>query len=116
MITKQQFMEYFRSDAASEELTPEDCIELFRGALKGQSDLTKELLESVCDDYDTTLGQVLYLKEGVPQNIVEEIVSELSEHIQREVVIMVDAGFSDTQIANEVLLQWTQANGFKKEN
>ncbi len=58
-ITREQFLDYFRSDDYSNQMSADDCIEVFRGALKGSSDLTQELLEEVCSDYDTSLTEVL---------------------------------------------------------
>ena len=54
-ITREQFMEFFRSDEGYTQLTPDDCIELFQQALKGSSDLTVELLERVISDYSANI-------------------------------------------------------------
>jgi hypothetical protein len=51
LITKQQFMEFFRSEEGYIQLSADDCIELFSYALKGSSDITKELLDSVLEEY-----------------------------------------------------------------
>ena len=51
LITKKQFMDFFRSEEGYDQLTVDDCIELFSYALKGSSDFTKELLDSVLADY-----------------------------------------------------------------
>jgi hypothetical protein len=50
-ITRQQFMDFFRSDEGYEALSADDGLELFGSALKGGSDITVELLQSLCGDY-----------------------------------------------------------------
>ena len=50
-ISKRQFMDFFRSEEGYDQLTVDDCIELFSSALRGSSDFTKELLDSVLADY-----------------------------------------------------------------
>lgn len=57
-IDRAQFMSCFRSERMNEELTVDDCLELFTQSLKGSSDITRELLESVCSDYDVDLAEV----------------------------------------------------------
>ena len=51
-ITREQFMEFFRSDEGYTQLTSDDCIELFSQSLKGSDDFTVELLETVAGDYN----------------------------------------------------------------
>ena len=63
-ITRDQFMAYFRSDAFNEEMSADDCVEIFLGSLKGQSDITKRLLETLCHEYGTKLDHVLSLGRG----------------------------------------------------
>lgn len=58
-ITREEFLAYFRSDAYSEELSADDCIEVFSTALKGSSDITYALLEAVCSDYDVNLNDLV---------------------------------------------------------
>ena len=50
-ITRQQFLEFFRSDDYYDQLSTDDCIEVFRTALKGSSDITAELLNDIISDY-----------------------------------------------------------------
>ena len=50
-ITRQQFLEFFRSDDYYDQLSTDDCIEVFRTALKGASDITAELLNEIISDY-----------------------------------------------------------------
>jgi len=57
-ITRQQFMEYFRSDAYSEELSADDCKEIFIGSLKGSSDFTPELLSELESNYGVDIAKV----------------------------------------------------------
>lgn len=50
-FNRDDFMEYFRSDACSEELSTDDKLEIFLGVLPGKSDITKELLDQLLCDY-----------------------------------------------------------------
>lgn len=61
-LTRAAFMGYFRGEAICQELSVDDCIEVFMGILKGQDDITKRLLENLCSDYDTDLATVLAAK------------------------------------------------------
>lgn len=51
LITKQQFMDFFRSEEGYDQLTPDDAVEIFSSVLKGSSDFTKDLLDRVLADY-----------------------------------------------------------------
>lgn len=51
LITRRQFMDFFRSEEGYDQLTPDDGVELFSSALRGSSDFTKELLDEVLADY-----------------------------------------------------------------
>lgn len=44
-------MKFFRNDEKLNELTIDDRIEIFRTILAGSSDLTKELLDEILEDY-----------------------------------------------------------------
>lgn len=59
IINREKFMEYFRSDDYGEELSTDDKIEIFINCLAGSSDITKELLNDVCDNYGGSLEQVM---------------------------------------------------------
>lgn len=50
-ITRKEFMEFFRSEDFHSKVTTDDCIEIFSSVLKGSSDLTPDLLNSVLADY-----------------------------------------------------------------
>lgn len=56
---RDEFMAYFRGDRMSEELSTDDCIEIFLGVLKGSSDITKGLLEELCSDYNRDLNKIV---------------------------------------------------------
>ena len=61
VFNREQFLDFFRnSDAFNEEMTADDCIELFLGSLKGQSDITHKLLEQLCGNYDSSLEGQLF--------------------------------------------------------
>ena len=51
-LNRAEVMAWLRSDEANEQLTSDDCIEIFLMILKGQSDITKELLLELGADYD----------------------------------------------------------------
>jgi hypothetical protein len=51
-ITRDQFMAFFRSDFFHEELSTDDCIEVFLDALNGDHDLTPELITQLFVRYD----------------------------------------------------------------
>lgn len=54
------FMHLFRdSYFVADQLTADDCAEVFEGILKGKDDLTKERLESLCRAYDADLDEVV---------------------------------------------------------
>ena len=51
MISREQFMEYWRDSKMDEELTPEDRMEIFISAPIGSSDITKTVLDKILCDY-----------------------------------------------------------------
>ena len=61
LITKQQFLEFFWSEEGYNQLSVDECIELFSSALRGSSDFTKELLDSVLSDYGVDSLKVIEL-------------------------------------------------------
>lgn len=50
-ITKEQFMEYWRSDSMPEELSLDERMEIFFSAAVGTSDITKDNLDALCGYY-----------------------------------------------------------------
>jgi hypothetical protein len=50
-INRQQFMNFFRDDVMLNQLTPDDRVEIFQQVLTGSSDITKELLDALINDY-----------------------------------------------------------------
>lgn len=50
-ISREDFMKFFRDDEKLNELTVDDRIEIFRTILVGSSDLTKDLLNEILEDY-----------------------------------------------------------------
>jgi hypothetical protein len=54
MITRNQFMEFFRSDEGYAQLSADDALEIFMDVLKGSSDLTENLLLGLLDAYGVT--------------------------------------------------------------
>lgn len=65
-MTRDQFMNAFRDDDnLCEELSDDDCREVFSGILKGESDLTWELFEETCINYGVDFEDIAkaYVKE-----------------------------------------------------
>ena len=56
---RDEFMEFFRSDDFSDQMSADDCTEVFSQVLHGGSDFTKELLVSTTSDYDVDINAVL---------------------------------------------------------
>jgi len=54
LITRQEFMKFFRDDEKLNELTADDRVEIFRTILIGGSDLTKDLLNEILSDYSVS--------------------------------------------------------------
>lgn len=50
-ITRDDFMKFYRDTDKLNGLTIDDRIEIFRTILVGSSDLTKDLLNEILDDY-----------------------------------------------------------------
>lgn len=54
-MTREEFMEAYRdNDELGESLTPDDCVEIFLGVLKGSEDITKDLLETLLKEYQVS--------------------------------------------------------------
>ena len=63
LITREQFLDYFRSDKYNEEMSADDCIEIFSTASKGSSDITKKLIDDIANDYSVGNLMVIQPKE-----------------------------------------------------
>jgi len=51
IVTREDFMEFFRNDDLLTLLTVDDRIEIFSSILLGESDFTKKLLDQILSDY-----------------------------------------------------------------
>ena len=49
--TRQEFMDFYRSDEHLNQLSVEDRLEIFVNILVGESDITQELIHEVCSNY-----------------------------------------------------------------
>jgi hypothetical protein len=58
-MDRDAFMAFFRDDERLQTLTADDRIELFGQIMIGSSDFTKELIDSVLEDYGVTHLRVL---------------------------------------------------------
>lgn len=52
ILSRDDFMKFFRDDEKLSSLSPDDRIEVFLQILQGGSDITKELLYELTCDYD----------------------------------------------------------------
>lgn len=62
-MNRDTFMEYFRGDDFSEQLSVDDKIEVFLGSLSGGTDITEALLNKLLSDYE--VGCRIEVKEQV---------------------------------------------------
>lgn len=51
VITREDFMQFFRNDEQLNTLSPADRIEIFSTIMLGSSDFTKQLLDEILYDY-----------------------------------------------------------------
>lgn len=58
-MTLEEFMEFFNSDDYLEETNLIIREHIFLNALQGSDDLKKDLLERLCENYGTTLEEVI---------------------------------------------------------
>lgn len=59
-LDRDVFMTLFRESInLVDTMSADDCVEVFLGVLKGEQDLTRELLEKLCNEYGTHLEEVL---------------------------------------------------------
>ena len=63
-LTREDFMKFFRDNDKLNELTVDDRIEIFRTILIGSSDLTKDLLNEILDDYSVDNFEVIERTNG----------------------------------------------------
>lgn len=64
IITREDFMNFFRDDEKLNKLTADDRVEIFRTILIGSSDLTKDLLNDILGDYSVDDLEVIDRKYG----------------------------------------------------
>lgn len=57
--TPEEFMEFFRSNECLDELSNDDRIEIFMQILPGSSDITKELIQDLFDEYNISNLEVI---------------------------------------------------------
>ncbi|MCZ8343568.1 MAG: hypothetical protein O9301_11080 [Leptospira sp.] len=56
-------MNFFRDVDKMNELTPDDRIEIFRSVLLGSTDITKELLDDLINNYSVGNLEVIELRD-----------------------------------------------------
>ena len=63
-LERDVFMHLFRnSERLHRQLSPDDCCEVFSEILQGQSDIDRELLRGLENDYDVDLIEILNEQE-----------------------------------------------------
>ena len=62
-MNRQKFMQYFRSEAFGENMSVEDRKEIFLQCLLGSSDITKDLLQELFNDYSVDNLAILEIKK-----------------------------------------------------
>lgn len=63
-MNREQFLEYFRSEQFDDEIDTNERIEIFKQCLLGASDITKELLEELFDEYGVDDLKVTKIKHS----------------------------------------------------
>ena len=64
-LEREIFMHLFRySERLHNQLSPDDCCEVFAEILQGQGDIDKELLRGLENDYDVYLVKILTEEEN----------------------------------------------------
>jgi hypothetical protein len=77
-ITREQFMDFFRSDDFHNQVTPDDTEEIWLSVLHSLPvERAKSLFEEICSDYNVTLDEV-FAKYHQPY----ELIGELAEVVQ----------------------------------
>ena len=64
-------MEYFRSDKYSEELSPDDKLEVFLSSLQGSGDINPLLIENLLSEYSAGLPFPLWIDGFQVQGCIE---------------------------------------------
>jgi hypothetical protein len=62
IITRDDFMNFFRDDESLNTLSPDDRIEVFSTILLGSSDFKKELFDEIFSDYCVSHLDVIEVK------------------------------------------------------
>lgn len=62
ILSRDDFMNFFRDDEKLNSLSPDDRIEVFLQILQGGSDITKELLNELIYDYDVGNLKIIEVK------------------------------------------------------
>lgn len=63
-LTRADFMQFFRDDECLNLLTTDDRVELFAHILSGSSDLTKNLLDEILNDYSVSHLKIIETSNG----------------------------------------------------
>ena len=71
MVTKEQFLEYLRSDKYSEELSPSEKKEVFLSSLQGSSDINPLLIENLLSEYSADSPFPLWIDGFQAQGCIE---------------------------------------------
>ena len=61
-IKRENFMKFFRDDEKLNELSADDRVEIFKTILVGSSDLTKDLLDEILEDYSVSNLEIIEIQ------------------------------------------------------
>lgn len=67
LISREDFMKFFRDDEKLNELSVDDRIEIFKTILIGNSDVTKDLLNNILVDYSVYNLEIIEIENGKKQ-------------------------------------------------
>lgn len=73
-ITREQFMEYFRSDRFNEEMSADDCLEIFKQSMKGIRDFTVGVINDVLGDYN--VGNIVVFDTGITKDELQKLLDD----------------------------------------
>lgn len=100
---RNDFMEYFRSDACSEELSTDNKLEIFLGILPGKSDITKELLDQLLCEYSVDSLDIQELRQkGSLAERLEEYKERLAQVREGLRAMISEDSFYDDKIKQEL--------------
>jgi hypothetical protein len=95
MMTRDEFMEFFRSDAYSELLSPDDKVEVIVGALQGDGDVVNKVFQKVLDEYSIDAEVRVFPRGEIQRYYIagSEAINTYYEHMGVESLDFSDPSF-----------------------